>query len=67
MHITQLAYYVPDAEAAARFWVATHQAGPFYVARNIALENVHFNGKPTTLDLTSAYGWCGTTMIELVQ
>ena len=67
MHITQLAYYVADAEAAAQVWVDTHNAGPFYIAKHIALENVVLDGTPTTLDHTSAYGWCGGLMIELVQ
>lgn len=67
MHITQLAYYVADAKVAAQHWVATHNAGPFYIAEHIALENVVFEGQPTTLDHTSAYGWCGNIMIELVQ
>lgn len=67
MHITQLAYYVPNARAAAEQWVATHNAGPFFLAEHIALENVVYDGKATTLDHTSAYGWCGGLMIELVQ
>jgi len=67
MHITQLAYYVPDAAIASEHWVATHNAGPFFLAEHIALENVVYQGISTTLDHTSAYGWCGDLMIELVQ
>lgn len=67
MHITQLAYYVPDARTAAQHWAATHNAGPFFLLEHIELENVVYKGTPTTLDHTSAYGWCDGLMIELVQ
>jgi len=67
MHIVQLAYKVQQAKAAALDWVHHHGAGPFYVSENIPLEGVHFNGARSSLDHTSAYGWCGNHMIELVQ
>jgi len=67
MNIVQLAYYVRDAQLAAREWARHHQAGPFFFAKHIALENVLYNGAPGSLDHSSAYGWCGHHMIELVQ
>ena len=67
MHIIQLAYQVLDAKAAAEEWVKHHNAGPFFLSENIPLEGVYYKGKPSTLDHTSAYGWCGHLMIELVQ
>ena len=63
----QLAYYVPDARAAATFWAEHLGAGPFYLIEHIALTDVVVRGKPGNLDHTSAYGWRGETMIELVQ
>ncbi len=67
MHIVQLAYYVPDAKIAAQHWASSHGAGPFFVSENIPLAQVHYQGKLSSLDHTSAYGWCGNLMIELVQ
>jgi len=67
MHIVQLAYKVPDAKAAAQNWVNHHGAGPFFISENIPLEGVYYKGELSSLDHTSAYGWCGNQMIELVQ
>ncbi|MFK7916106.1 MAG: VOC family protein [Pseudomonadales bacterium] len=65
--IVQTAYYVANAEAAARQWAERFGAGPFFVIPNIALKDVVVRGRATTFDHTSAYGWCGDLMIELVQ
>lgn len=67
MHICQLAYYVESAQAAALEWVNNHGAGPFYLSRNIPLVGVFHDGQPSSLDHTSAYGWLGDQMVELVQ
>jgi len=67
MHIVQLAYHVPNAEAAALEWVQHHGAGPFFLSEHIPLEDVIYRGQPGSLDHTSAYGWCGGHMVELVQ
>jgi len=67
MHICQLAYYVENAESAALEWANTYGAGPFFFSRNIPLTDVRFKGQPGALDHTSAYGWLGGHMIELVQ
>jgi len=67
MHIVQLAYKVSDAKSAAQNWVTHHGAGPFFISENIPLEGVYYNGELSSLDHTSAYGWCGSQMIELVQ
>ena len=71
MNIVQLAYYVPDAQAAALEWAAQRGAGPFFYAEHIELHNVTYRvaGKDVAaqLDHSSAYGWCGQHMVELVQ
>ena len=67
MHIVQLAYKVTNAKAAALDWSTQHGAGPFFLSENIPLEGVRYRGKLSALDHTSAYGWCGEQMIELVQ
>ena len=63
----QLAYYVPNARTAAMFWAEHFGAGPFYLFEHITLTDVVVRGEPGGLDHTSAYGWRGEMMIELVQ
>jgi hypothetical protein len=63
----QLAYFVADAEAAARRWAREFGAGPFFLMEHIPLENAIHRGTPAALDHTSAYGQLGSVMIELIQ
>ncbi|MEM1433754.1 MAG: VOC family protein [Pseudomonadota bacterium] len=63
----QTAYKVPDVQQAAQQWAADFGAGPFYLFEHIPLRDVRYLGQATTLDHSSAYGWFGEEMIELVQ
>jgi catechol 2,3-dioxygenase-like lactoylglutathione lyase family enzyme len=63
----QVAYAVPDVQAAARSWAARSGAGPFFVREHIALEDVVVRGRPGTFDHSSAYGQWGEVMLELVE
>jgi hypothetical protein len=63
----QAAYFVSDAEVAARRWARDLGAGPFFLWRHVPLEKVIHRGTPTSFDHTSAYGQLGSLMIELVQ
>ena len=63
----QTAYYVADVDAAAALWVQRFGAGPFFVAEHIPLTGVVVRGQASQFDHTSAYGWHGKTMVELVQ
>jgi catechol 2,3-dioxygenase-like lactoylglutathione lyase family enzyme len=63
----QIAYAVPDVESAARSWAARSGAGPFFVRRHIALEDVVVRGRPGSFDHSSAYGQWGSVMVELVE
>jgi hypothetical protein len=63
----QLAYYVRDAGEAATAWAQRFGAGPFFLIEHIPLVDVVLRGEPATLDHTSAYGWHGDVMVELVQ
>lgn len=65
--IRQVAYFVPDVEAAARRHAATFGSGPYFVARHIPLCRCEYRGRPGTLDHSSAYGQWGEVMIEFVQ
>ncbi len=62
----QLAYYVPDIYQAAEHWAANFGAGPFYTLEHIELAAVTYHGKRGNLDHSSAYGWHGNHMVELV-
>ncbi len=65
--IVQLAYFVPDVQAAAKRWRRHLGAGPFFISEHIPLQEVVFDGAPGALDHSSAYGWWGRIMVELVQ
>ena len=62
----QIAYVVPDAEAAAHAWARDFGAGPFFLRPHIALADVTYRGRPGKFDHTSAYGQWGSLMVELV-
>ena len=55
----QIAYGVSDLAAAVETWEA-RGAGPFVVREHIEVE-------PTWFDHSSAYGWWGSVMVELVH
>jgi catechol 2,3-dioxygenase-like lactoylglutathione lyase family enzyme len=63
----QIAYAVPDADAAAHRWASELGAGPFFLRRHIAVSDVVYRGQPSVFDHTSAYGQWGPVMVELVQ
>lgn len=65
--IRQVAYFVPDARAAALQHAAAFGSGPFFVADHIPLCLARYRGKPGALDHSSAYGQWGDVMVELVQ
>jgi ABC-type phosphate/phosphonate transport system substrate-binding protein len=48
-------------------WTQRFGAGPFFVAEHIPLTSVVVRGQASRLDHTSAYGWHGDLMVELVQ
>lgn len=61
----QLAYAVDDVRAAAAGW-APVGVGPFFVMEHIELGATRINGTPATFDHSSAYGWWGDVMFELI-
>lgn len=62
----QIAYHVPDPEAAAEQYAAAFGWGPFFVMRNIPLEFARYRGREAVFDHTSAYGQAGGLMIEFI-
>jgi Glyoxalase/Bleomycin resistance protein/Dioxygenase superfamily len=61
----QFAYVVDEPVRAAAHWEQQFGAGPFIVNEHIPVVDVVHRGVPSTFDHTSAYGWWGSTMIEL--
>ena len=66
-NLRQLGYVTQDLEAAARHWVETMGAGPFFVIEGMALEGWSFHGAPQDMTLDIAMGQAGTMMIELIR
>lgn len=64
--IVQLAWWVDDLDRAAHDW-ARLGAGPFFVLTHIPLERAETRGQAVSFDHSSAYGWAGHCMVELVQ
>jgi Glyoxalase/Bleomycin resistance protein/Dioxygenase superfamily len=65
--IHHLAYVVEDLEATVERLVAELGAGPFFVLRDVAFEQVTSRGEPATFDHDSAFGQCGALPIEVMQ
>ncbi len=65
--IRQVAYFVPDIEAAAHQHTGQFGSGPFFTFRNVPLESSVHRGVEGRFDHSSAYGQWGDVMIEFVQ
>lgn len=66
-NIVQIAYHVPDVEAAAQQFAKLFGWGPFFVFPNIPLTHSSYRGTPTPFDHSAAYGQGGEIMVELIQ
>jgi catechol 2,3-dioxygenase-like lactoylglutathione lyase family enzyme len=62
----QIAYHVPDPEAAARELSARRGWGPFFLLEHIPLARCRYRGAPAVFDHSSAYGQAGDLMVELI-
>lgn len=65
--VRQLAYYVPDMEAAARAHSAAFSSGPYLVFRHVPLTSSLHRGVERAFDHSSAYGQWGEVMVEFVE
>ncbi len=65
--IRQLAYFVPDVDAAAAAHSARFGSGPFFVMRHIPITASVHRGIKRPFDHSSAYGQWGDVMVEFVQ
>ena len=62
----QIAYRVPDLEAACHDWAQRVGAGPFLVRRHLPVTATH-NGEPAVYDHSAAFGQWGPVMLEIIQ
>ena len=64
--VVQIAYLVPDIDAAMEHWLEHAGLGPWTCFRNIALDT-HFDGRDFTLHIHEALAYMGDLQIQLVQ
>ena len=64
--LVQIAYRVPDLEAACHQWAQRVGAGPFLVRRHLPVTATH-NGQPAVYDHSAAFGQWGPVMLEIIQ
>jgi catechol 2,3-dioxygenase-like lactoylglutathione lyase family enzyme len=64
--IMQLAFVPSDFDGAIAHWLKAG-AGPFFVLRNATFKEVAFNGCPTDVVLTVAFGYWGDMQIEIMR
>jgi hypothetical protein len=65
--IRQVAYVVPDVEAAASLWIKQFGAGPFFKAAGVRFPGWTYKGKPQDLAIDLVMGQLGQVMIELLR
>ena len=63
----QIAYHVTDIRRAALKMVDTFGAGPFFLNENITLTWAEHRGEPADFVHSSAFGWWGEVMVEMLQ
>jgi hypothetical protein len=65
--IHHLGYVVENVEASVERLVSELGAGPFFVLRDVAFEQLTSRGEAATFDHDSAFGQCGAVPIEVMQ
>jgi Glyoxalase/Bleomycin resistance protein/Dioxygenase superfamily len=64
----QLAWVVPDLDAAVRNWVRTTGAGPFFLFDALHFDDANYRGTPMDVaPCVAAIGQFGEMQIELIQ
>lgn len=63
----QAAWVVPDLEAAMLRWATISRVGPFYVNRDVQMEQARYRGQPTNIPVRLAIAQAGGVQIELIE
>jgi hypothetical protein len=66
-NILQIAYTVPDIEAAIRAHAERLKIGPWFVRGPFQSAKARYRGAPSSLSLTIAISFSGPLMLELIQ
>ena len=64
--IMQHGYIVEDVERTAAAWIE-RGIGPFYILDRNSMEEYHYRGKQTYIELKLAFAYWGSVQIELIQ
>ncbi|WP_454651128.1 VOC family protein [Bradyrhizobium liaoningense] len=64
--IVQNGFVVDDLDAALKCWTAEAGVGPFFLAEHVKIARYLWNGQPSELDLSLAFGHAGSIQIELI-
>ena len=65
--IGQIAYITHDLQASLKHWTEVLGVGPFFLIHSRGIENMHYRGAPTDVDLTAALAYNGSMCIEVIQ
>jgi len=65
--IRQIAYVVPDVDAAACLWIRQFGAGPFFKVEAVRLPGWTYLGHPQDMAIDLMMGQLGDVMIELLR
>jgi hypothetical protein len=66
--IRQIAFVVPDIDAAMKYWSDTLGVGPFFIKRRLVLSGFRYNGvEATSPTISIALANSGSLQIELIQ
>jgi hypothetical protein len=66
--IRQIAFVVPNIDAAMNYWSGTLGIGPFYIKRSLTFTAFHYNGvEAVSPTISIALANSGSLQIELIQ
>ncbi len=65
--VRQSGYVVPNIEVAMAHWAEVLGVGPFFYFERVPIEDFHYNGRPSPLDVSIALANSGSLQIELIQ
>jgi len=65
--VVQMAYVVPDMEAAIDWWVRDCRVGPWFLLESFTGPDHRYRGEPATADIRLAMSFAGHMNIELIQ
>ncbi len=65
--IIQMAYVVPDIQAAMRHWAEVLKVGPWFLIDRFQGQDATYRGQPTDVEIALAMSFAGHMNVELIQ